>query len=65
MLEIEASVAQKLAELGPIGPFSYDNPANSSMARICYLLYRATNPKSVLETGIAFRVTSAYIIGAL
>lgn len=36
-----------------------------SLALICYLLVRATKPSSVVETGVAYGVTTAYMLQAL
>ncbi|MBI4641065.1 MAG: class I SAM-dependent methyltransferase [Candidatus Tectomicrobia bacterium] len=46
-------------------PFSLTNNADFNLARLCYIVCRATRPAIVLETGVAYGVTSAFILKAL
>lgn len=46
-------------------PFSVAHNADPSLARLCYAAVRALKPDTVLETGVAYGVTSAFILKAL
>lgn len=63
--EIEADVAAQVERLGPDLPFSLENNAAPSLARLCYALARALRPDTVLETGVAYGVSSSFILKAL
>jgi hypothetical protein len=46
-------------------PFSLAHNADFTLAQLCYVLCRVTRPTTVLETGVAYGVTSAFILKAL
>jgi hypothetical protein len=46
-------------------PYRHEHSADRGLARFCYAACRALRPKSVLETGVAHGMTSAYILTAL
>jgi predicted O-methyltransferase YrrM len=52
---------EKLANL----PFPIHFHADPTLAQLCYVLCRALEPETVLETGVAYGVTSATILAAL
>jgi predicted O-methyltransferase YrrM len=47
------------------GPIELLHNGDTLLARCCYALVRATRPATVVETGVAHGVTSAYILAAL
>jgi predicted O-methyltransferase YrrM len=47
------------------GPFSPNHDGDSLLGRLCYVVARATKPEFVIETGVAYGVTSAFILQAL
>ena len=46
-------------------PFQTYHNASTTLGRICYLTVRSIRPRLVMETGVAYGVTSAYILQAL
>jgi predicted O-methyltransferase YrrM len=46
-------------------PFSHLHNGTSTLGRLCYAVCRALRPRLVVETGVAYGVTSAYILQAL
>jgi hypothetical protein len=64
-LEIEAEVRERIARLGSHGPFPIAHNAAPSLAQLCYALCRALRPATVLETGVAYGVSSAFVAKAL
>jgi Methyltransferase domain len=65
LAEIDAQVRARVDELGPGLPFPVAHNAAPSLARLCYVLCRALRPATVLETGVAYGVTSSFITKAL
>jgi hypothetical protein len=63
--EIEAEVRERIERLGPDVPFPIAHNAAPNLALLCYALCRALRPAAVLETGVAWGVTSAFIAKAL
>jgi predicted O-methyltransferase YrrM len=49
---------------GPFPPEGFHN-GTVTLGRLCYLACRYLRPRLVLETGVAYGVTSAYILAAL
>jgi methyltransferase family protein len=47
------------------GPFPAAYNADPALARLCYALARALRPATVVETGVAYGMTSAFIAAAL
>jgi hypothetical protein len=65
LAEIEREVEKRgKTNLGD-APFSLAHCSDLGLARFCYALVRAIKPEIALETGVAFGVTSAYILKAL
>lgn len=65
LADIEAAVRERMERLGPDVPFPLEYNAAPSLAQLCYALCRALRPAAVLETGVAYGVTSAFIAKAL
>jgi predicted O-methyltransferase YrrM len=63
--EIEEAVNRKMAELRQLAPFRISHSADTALARLCYLTCRYLKPEVSIETGVAFGVTSAYILKAM
>jgi predicted O-methyltransferase YrrM len=65
LLEVEEGTRRLLAEIHPEDPYLPRWAADSLMARLCYLACRLLEPETVVETGVAYGVSSAYILTAL
>jgi cephalosporin hydroxylase len=65
LAEIDAEVRERVGQLGTALPFSLDYNATPSLANLCYALVRALRPATVLETGVAYGVSSSFIAQAL
>jgi predicted O-methyltransferase YrrM len=66
LLEIQSQVAQRQAEcLDPAIGIPLFHNASLGLARFCYAVCRALKPEVVLETGIGYGVTSAFLLQAL
>jgi hypothetical protein len=63
--EIEAEVRRRAEEIPGRGPFDPAFNADTTLARCCYLLCRLVSPEVVLETGVAYGTTSAFLLRAL
>lgn len=63
--EIDAAVRERIERLGPALPFPLEYNASPSLARLSYALCRALRPATVVETGVAYGVTSSFITKAL
>jgi hypothetical protein len=65
LTQVEYVVRQGQASLLQDGPFATFHNGDSALARLCYATTRALKPRLVLETGVCYGVTSAYILQAL
>jgi Methyltransferase domain len=63
--ELDAEVRERMDRLGPDLPFPAAYSADPSLSVLCYALCRALRPAVVLETGVAYGVSSAFIVKAL
>lgn len=63
--EIEARTRRLLADIRSDDPFTPRWAADSLLARCCYLACRLLAPDVVVETGVAYGVSSAFILKAL
>jgi predicted O-methyltransferase YrrM len=65
--DIQAHVARSTSALEASGklPFPTGYNADSTQAQLAYLFSRVLEPKTVLETGVAYGVTSSVILAAL
>jgi hypothetical protein len=65
LLSIEAHVREAIAALPTDAAFTLIHNADFVLAKACYLVCRAINPAIVVETGVAYGVTSAFMLKAL
>jgi predicted O-methyltransferase YrrM len=65
LAEVEENTRRLLAESRGYDPFSPRWAADSLLARCCYLVCRLLEPDVVVETGVAYGVSSAFILKAL
>jgi hypothetical protein len=65
LASIEAHVHEAIAALPTDAAFTLIHNADFVLAKACYLVCRAINPAIVVETGVAYGVTSAFILKAL
>ena len=65
LLDIEAHVLRQTEDVGGDGPFPLSHSADIALARLIYIVCRVMKPNIVLETGVAYGVTSAFILKAL
>ena len=63
--EVEESTRRLLADIRNEDTFMPHWAADSVMARLCYLACRLTSPEIVVETGVAYGVSSAFVLRAL
>ncbi len=63
--EIEQHVRGRIEALRALGPFGLFHNADFLLARLAYALCRALRPAVVLETGVAYGVSSAFVLKAL
>ena len=63
--EVEEHARQLLKDIRDRDPFSLRWAADSLLARCCYLACRLLEPAVVVETGVAYGVSSAFILRAL
>lgn len=65
LAEIEAEVLDRLAMLAPRAPYTLAHNADLALARCCYVACRCAQPEYVVETGVGYGVTSAFMLRAL
>ena len=65
LTSIEGDTRKLLEEIRREDTFSQRWAADSLLARCCYLLCRLIQPSVVVETGVAYGVSSAFILRAL
>jgi len=63
--EVEERTRRLLKDVHGEDPFSLRWAADSLLARCCYLVCRLLAPTVVVETGVAYGVSSAFILRAL
>jgi predicted O-methyltransferase YrrM len=63
--EIEEGTRRLLADIRHEDPYVPHWAVDSVMARCCYLVCRLLGPETVVETGVAYGVSSAFILKAL
>jgi predicted O-methyltransferase YrrM len=62
--EVEAVVRERKAIIRD-APIDQIHSADFALARLCYLAARVSRPANVLETGVAYGVTSTFVLSAL
>jgi len=65
LARVESSVQERMGNLGASAPIDRIHSADRSLARLCYVCCRLVKPGLVLETGVAYGVTSAFILEAM
>lgn len=65
LLEVEERTRRLLRNVHHENPRGARWPADSILARCCYLICRFLDPAIVVETGVAYGVSSAFILQAL
>jgi predicted O-methyltransferase YrrM len=65
LAEVEQSVVARMDALEDAGPFPLTYNSGLPLARLAYTVCRATRPSTVLETGVAYGVTTAFVLKAL
>src|SRR5260370_29875971 len=65
LIEIENEVKAAVEQIRSEAPFELWHNADFDLARLCYLICRLMKPSVVLETGVGYGVTSAFILKAL
>ena len=65
LMEVEESTRRLLGEIRATDAFSQRWAADSLFARLCYLACRLAAPETVVETGVAYGVSSAFLLRAL
>jgi hypothetical protein len=64
LASLEVHLSSRATHLAK-GPFKTYHNGSIILGRICYLAVRSIRPRLVMETGVAYGVTSAYILQAL
>jgi len=62
---IESTIKKKIQEIENNAPSSLGHNADFSLAKLCYGFCRIIKPDIVVETGVAYGVTSAFLLQAL
>jgi predicted O-methyltransferase YrrM len=62
---VEEHLLGRRNELPPSAPFGSFHDGTETLGRLCYAACRALQPAVVVETGVAYGVTSAYVLQAL
>ena len=65
LLQLEERVTKRKAELPTHAPFAREHDGDTTLGRLCYAVVRAFCPATVVETGVCYGVTSAYLLAAL
>jgi len=65
LTNIETEVSSSKKSLKTNAPFTLAHNADAELARFCYAMSRALTPSVILETGVAYGVTSAYLLQAI
>jgi len=63
--QFESELLIRMQSLEKVAPFSTKHHGDLSLGRICYVICRLLEPEVVVETGVAYGVTTSYILKAL
>lgn len=63
--ETEQEIRQRIGQLPPGLPLPLIFNADFTLARLCYAMCRTLRPRIVMETGVAYGVTSTFILKAM
>jgi predicted O-methyltransferase YrrM len=62
---VEESLCRAMAEIGADAPLLQTHHGDLSFGRLCYVVCRAVRPSAAVETGVAYGVTSSFLLAAL
>jgi Methyltransferase domain len=62
---VQAEIETRLRQLPATAPFHAGHSADMVFGRMCYMACRALRPDIVIETGVAYGVTTSFILAAL
>lgn len=62
---LEARLADGVAALGASPGIALRHNADARIARLCYIACRGLRPETVVETGVAYGVTTTFVLTAL
>ncbi|MCK5269121.1 MAG: class I SAM-dependent methyltransferase [Spirochaetes bacterium] len=65
LTDIESSVREGTLQIQNNPAVRLSHSADINLARLCYVMCRAIRPRIVIETGVCYGVTSAFILKAL
>ena len=65
LTQLERRVSEGIAAAKSVGPFNSEHNGNFCLAKSIYVMCRLLLPNVVLETGVAYGVTSAFTLQAL
>jgi predicted O-methyltransferase YrrM len=65
LTQIERRISGRQAELPGNAPFAKSHNGDTRLGRLCYAVARSIRPRTVIETGVCYGVTSAYLLAAL
>jgi hypothetical protein len=65
LTELEAEIAGRMSGVGRGAAIPLAFSADRGLARFCYALCRLKRPRVVIETGVSYGCTSAYILQAM
>jgi predicted O-methyltransferase YrrM len=63
--EIKSETMHRLRQFSSRDSLDQKHNADPKLASICYALCRALKPKNVIETGVAYGITTAFILKAM
>jgi hypothetical protein len=65
LVELETEIARRMHGVGQGAAIPVAFSADRGLARFCYALCRLRQPTVVIETGVSYGITSAYILQAM
>lgn len=65
LAQIEKWITERRGALPVRAPFAMSHNGDTLLGRLCYAVTRAIRPAAVVETGVCYGVTSAYLLAAL
>jgi hypothetical protein len=63
--DIKEAIKFRMKTLEQVAPFTTRHHGDFSLAKTCYMACRILKPSVVIETGVAYGVTTAYVLKAL
>ncbi len=65
LTQLEAQIQRNFQQLGTDLPFPVQHNGDARLAHACYAIARGLRPMRVVETGVCYGVTSAFLLQAL